>query len=132
MKIDKQTMLQLMTYTWEHKKAFLKVEKRLLGRNSLRGYIHDLDKLLFWYPFAWIFNKNSEWVQAKHCKHNRHHIENKSVKMRADYIEMIVDWECARFTKPDKPLNAYETLMKFYPQLQAQIIPLLKELRLIS
>ena len=27
---------------------------------------------------------------------------------------MVIDWECARFTKPDKPLNAYETYKKYY------------------
>jgi hypothetical protein len=26
-----------------------------------------------------------------------------------------IDWECARFTKPEKPLNAKETWRKYYP-----------------
>ena len=41
---------------------------------------------------------------------------------------MVVDWECARYTKPDKPLNAYETLYAFYPELESYILPILKEL----
>lgn len=40
---------------------------------------------------------------------------------------MLIDWECARFTKPDKPLNAYDTLYKFYLELEDKILPLLKE-----
>ena len=51
-------------------------------------------------------------------------------KTRNDYIDMIIDWECARFTKPDKPLNAYDTLYKFYPEFEEQILPILKEFKL--
>lgn len=45
-----------------------------------------------------------------------------------DYREMVIDWECARYTKPDKPLNAYDTLYYLYPQLESKILPILKEL----
>lgn len=31
-----------------------------------------------------------------------------------DKVEMFIDWECARFTKPDKPLNGEETHRKYY------------------
>ena len=43
---------------------------------------------------------------------------------------MIIDWECARYTKPDKQLNAYDTLYKFYPNLEKEILPILKEFKL--
>ena len=45
---------------------------------------------------------------------------------------MIIDWECARYTKPDKPLNAYDTLYKFYPQLENEILPLLNRFNLCN
>lgn len=32
-------------------------------------------------------------------------------------IEAAIDWESARFTKPDKPLNAYETWKKYYSDI---------------
>lgn len=32
----------------------------------------------------------------------------------SDYVQMAIDWECARITKPDKPLNARETLEKIH------------------
>ena len=32
-------------------------------------------------------------------------------------IEAAIDWESARFTKPDKPLNAYETWQKYYSDI---------------
>ena len=40
---------------------------------------------------------------------------------------MVIDWECARETKPDKPLDARETLEKFYPELKPYILPILEE-----
>jgi len=44
---------------------------------------------------------------------------------------MIIDWECARFTKYDKPLNAYETMTKYYPEEIENILPILKKIKLI-
>ena len=41
---------------------------------------------------------------------------------------MVIDWECARYTKPDKPLNAYEALNKYYPEIIEKIMPILKKL----
>ncbi|WP_297419760.1 hypothetical protein [Clostridium sp.] len=109
-------------YTWEHKKAFLKVEKQLLGKNTLRGYLHDVDKL-----FMYIFLSKKQ-THKIHRNISRHH--DIKAKTREDYIQMIIDWECARYTKPDKPLNAYDTLYKFYPKLENKILPVLKEFKL--
>ncbi|MBR6614152.1 MAG: hypothetical protein IKK84_05245, partial [Clostridia bacterium] len=30
--------------------------------------------------------------------------------------------------KPDKPLNAYDTLYKYYPEMEDNILPILKEM----
>lgn len=32
-------------------------------------------------------------------------------------VEAAIDWESARFTKPDKPLNAFETWKKYYSDI---------------
>ena len=56
------------------------------------------------------------------------HHQNKLPKTDLDYMEMVLDWESARYTKPDKPLNAYDTLYRFYPGLEEHILPILKEL----
>lgn len=109
-------------YTWQHKKAFLRVEKQLLGYNTIRGYMHDLDKI-----FLKIF-LNSKTVHNIHRRHSRHH--ELKAHTKEDYVQMIIDWECARFTKPDKPLNARETLYRFYPELKDKIEPILDELKL--
>lgn len=35
-------------YTLKHRKAFRAVEKQLLGHNTIRGYLHDLDKVFLY------------------------------------------------------------------------------------
>ena len=39
---------------------------------------------------------------------------------------MVLDWESARYTKPDKPLNAYDTLYKYYPEMKEKIRDVMK------
>ena len=109
-------------YTLRHKMAFLRVEKKLLGKNTMSGYLHDLDKVFLYL----IFSKKT--VHNFHRKHSRHH----SIKAckRKHYIQMIIDWECAKETKPDKQLDACQTLNKFYPDLRGIICPLLVEFKL--
>ena len=116
--------LKLIFYTWNHKKAFLKVEKQLLGKNTISGYLHDVDKLILY-----LLPLNKKTIRNIHRKYSRHHIESKRKK---NYLEMVIDWECARYTKIDKPLNAYETLMKYYPEEVNNILPILKEMKLIN
>lgn len=108
-------------YTIDHRKAFRKVEKQLLGKNTIRSFFHDLDKLIL-YRFL-----DYKTVHNLHRKYSKHHDKAKSYN---DYVQMVIDWECARYTKPDKPLNARQTLYTFYPQLEDKILPILKELNL--
>lgn len=108
--------LKFIKHTIKHKIAFLKIEKRYLGRISIRGLLHDLDKV-FLYLFL-----SKESVSRIHRK-RRHH----SPKTINDYKEMMIDWECARYTKPDKQLNAEDTLYKLYPHLEIIMLPLIRK-----
>ena len=121
---DRRENIGAIKYTKEHRKAFKKIEKQVLGHNTWRSLVHDLDKLILYN--IWTHKKVKEF----HRNTARHHVENKIKKSRNDYIEMIIDWECARYTKPDKPLNAYDTLYNIYPNLEKEILPLLKEFNL--
>lgn len=96
-------------------------KKKLLERAK----IHDMDKVIMY-----LYMTKKE-VNLIHRNGVRHHF-NSNIKdySRLDYLEMIFDWECARYTKEDKPLNAYDTLYKFYPEHEKEILPLLKELKL--
>ena len=115
--------LKSIIYTWKHKIAFLKVEKQLLSKNTLSGYLHDVDKILLY-----LLPLNKKIIRNIHRRWSKHHVESKRKK---NYLEMIIDWECARYTKLDKPLNAYETMTKYYPQEKENIMPILKKLKLI-
>jgi len=116
--------LKNIKYTWKHKKAFLKVEKQLLNKNTIRGYLHDSDKLLM---YLFLSKKTTHKIHRRYSKHHtiKANTEN-------DYIQMVIDWECARLTKLDKPLNAYETLYKYYPQLEDKILPILERFNINS
>lgn len=124
MSLELKKRYKKIMYTLKHKKAFLQVEKQLRGKNTWRGYAHDIDK-----PFLYLaFWLKLEDVQKIHRSHSKHHVRNNLPKSRDDLIDTIIDWECARITKPDKPLNAYETLLKFYSDKHKEFLPLIKEL----
>ena len=115
---------QYTLYTLKHKIAFLKVEKQLRGKNTLNGYLHDLDK-----PFLYLFCFWLDFteIQTFHRKHNRHHVINNLKKTQSDLLDTVIDWECARMTKPDKPLNAYETLINIYPDYKSTYLPIIQK-----
>ena len=120
--IKKMQRIQKLKYTLKHKIAFLKVEKQITGHISYKGIVHDLDKVFMFLFCPWLTTKE---IQKIHRQNQKHHIENVSQKTEKDYLEAIIDWECARYTKPDKPLNAYETLMRFYPAYKEVYLPLI-------
>lgn len=115
---------EYIEYTYKHRKIviylankYYKNNKRLLNKVKL----HDLDKLINYLFY------DKEDASRIHRELSSHH-QNQIVKDKLDYIEMVLDWESARYTKPDKPLNAYDTLYRFYPELEEYILPILKEL----
>lgn len=120
--IDLQKRLNYINYTIQHRRAFRKVEKQLFKKVSLRGWLHDIDKVFLYLILG------KEKTHNLHKKYSHHH-KNKACTDK-DYEQMVIDWECARYTKPDKPLNAYDTLYKYYPELEDKIIPILIRLNL--
>lgn len=109
-------------YTADHRKAFRKVEKQLLGHNTIRSIFHDLDKMILYMIFDY------KKVHDFHRNHARHHVIK--AKTHSDFVQMVIDWECARFTKPDKPLNARDTLYKYYSCYADKVLPIIEELGL--
>lgn len=121
-------------YTFKHYIAFMRVQKKLLGHYKYK--FHDWDKLLM---FAFLPFLGERIINQRHQKLNSHHPtytigENWERKLKSplhiDWTEAIIDWECARFTKPDKPLDAYDTLNKFYPEYGRYAEPYFKKLGL--
>lgn len=111
--------LPSIAYTLEHKLAFLERQHYLLGHYSLRGLCHDLDKVfLYCNPLL-----HEEEIQKIHRNKQAHHAGSKNQKKVSDLIEMYIDWDCAALTKPDKPLDAFATLLHFYPQCLSIMLP---------
>lgn len=111
-------------YTYKHRKIVVKLAEKYFKSNPEvleQVATHDLDKM-YLYLF---FDKKD--VSHIHRESSAHH-ENDLEKTYIDYVEMVLDWESARYTKPDKPLNAYETLIKFYPSMLGEILPILREM----
>jgi len=102
-------------YNHAHRKAVLDVERKCLGHNTLLTRIHDLDKFIMC-----LFCIPDEAISRIHRMLSWHHPNNKVGWLRLD--EAIFDWESARFTKPDKPLNARDTCLKYYPELKDEVM----------
>lgn len=119
---NRKTRLDHIKYTLDHRVAFLHHEKQLYGKVSIRGWLHDLDKVFL---YALLGKEKTSKIHKKYAGHHRF-----KAKTEKDFREMVIDWECARYTKPDKPLNAYDTLYRYYPELEDKILPILKELKI--
>lgn len=124
-------------YTYLHRKSleyFIKNNKYLNDedRNILLEHAkyHDLDKMVLY--LFWTKDEASKY----HKQHNRHHIDTNIdpnyVPNRWDVLESIFDFECAAATKEDKPLNAYDTILKYFKDMLDLYLPYLKELHMDS
>ena len=116
--------LEHIKYTYKHRKIVIKLAEKYFKDNEElleKVKYHDLDKL-----FLYLFYDKKQ-VSKIHRDLTSHH-ENDLEKTDLDYIEMVLDWESARYTKPDKPLNAYDTLINYYPNMSNETLPILKEM----
>ena len=115
---------EYIEYTFKHRKVVMLLAKKYFKDNKellKQVELHDLDKL-YMYLF---YDKKT--VSKLHREQSSHH-DNDLEKTDLDYKEMVLDWESARYTKPDKPLNAFDTLYMFYPEMVDVILPVLKEM----
>lgn len=122
--VDTMKNKEYIEYTYKHRKIVMLLAKKYFKDNKeLLEQIeyHDLDKL-----FMYLFYSKSD-VSRLHRTLVPHH-DNEMQKTNLDYIEMVLDWESARYTKPDKPLNAYDTLYNYYPNMVEEILPILREM----
>lgn len=100
-------------YTFCHRQAFRYVLDTFFADSpcydelSYRADIHDLDKAVY------LTIGDKKKASAYHRSTNSHHMENDLPKSEADLYEAIIDYECAGYTKDDKPLNAYDTIMQY-------------------
>ncbi len=122
------TNWQYLEYTYLHRKALtytiLKLIKDPRDRDIMleRTRYHDLDKSL-------MYTKLPKKLSSKlHRENSAHHMENSLPKDEYNILEAVLDYECAALTKPDKPLNAYDTVLRYKPESKEQLLPVLKHL----
>lgn len=118
--------LSKIKYTLKHWYYYQKIAFKLKAWN-VTHLLHDLDKV-----FLYLYCNDISDVQAIHRKNTSHHIEGRRIDELTPnrIINAIIDWECARFSKKDKPLNARQTLSRFYSSYASTIEPYLKSLNL--
>lgn len=100
--------LKWCIYTYRHRKAFEYCVRKYIHQPGLReemlkrAAVHDMDKMIMY-----LLMEQKE-AQELHVKRQPHHLENDLPRTYEDYVETVIDYECAPYTKPDKPLNAYD------------------------
>ena len=114
-----------LVYTYKHRKIVMFLANLYFDNDELFEQLkkHDMDKMYL----LLFYEKKS--INKFHRSISSHH-DNELPKTELDYIEMVLDWESARYTKDDKPLNAYDTMNKFYPNLKDKILPILEKMGL--
>jgi hypothetical protein len=87
-----------------------------------RGTCHDMDKILMMLSYPQLT------ADYYHRMYNGHHVEGfvHDNSCKYDWIEMIFDWESARYTKPDKGKCAYEVATTFNSHLFEFVKPYLQ------
>jgi len=109
-----------------HRRAFVftvnKVVKEGIDREELlkRAQFHDVDKMLLYTLVP------KEDASIYHRNHATHHLESGILKNEIDYMEMVIDFECAGYTKPDKPLNAYDMVQQIAPADRDKLMPIIQ------
>lgn len=102
--------LNKIKYTINHKKVVISLYKQLTGHIPFRAIFHDVDKIFL---LAIGFNpKKASKIHRSFAKHHDTSQSNFNI-----LVEMAIDWESARFSKPDKPLNARQTLYSYYKDM---------------
>lgn len=122
--IDTEENRDYQIYTIRHKQAFMALQVELLGSVDKAGIFHDTDKLILYGIMP------KEAAHNMHLLYSTHHIANTRNDKDKEYS--VIDYECARLTKPDKPLNAYSTIHKIHSSYIDELTPILIKLGLNS
>lgn len=100
--------------------------QRIAKEKGLSFPFHDFVKMINVFIFG---DKIATKLHRKFSKHHDHpafiwvYVNNEKRWIGRDIknkIEAAIDWESARFTKPDKPLDAYDTWKKYYSDIDME------------
>lgn len=100
--------------------------QRIAKEKGLSFPFHDFVKMINVFIFG------DKIATKLHRKFSNHHARMRYIRITYDeglkvYTRFIknkeeaaIDWESARFTKPDKPLDAYDTWRKYYSDIDME------------
>jgi len=91
---------------YKHRVVFIYTARVIRGKMTISDYLHDLDKIVLL-----CLGFSPETVSRIHRSYAKHHEQNGIIR---DIPSAIIDWECSRFTKSSKPLDARQTWNKYY------------------
>lgn len=127
---DNAVSLDHIKYTLAHKLAIMALSYEYLGHVSKRLLLHDTEKLVF---YTMMDPRKAHDLHRFYSIHHHEVFATPSTSVCTDsYKEAVLDYECARYTKPDKPLNAYATIQKYYPGDFKRQEPMLKQFGICS
>lgn len=95
-------------YTYRHRRMIDYLIEKLIHEDSLKtemrkhAKLHDMDKILLYQVM------DQQTAQNIHVEEQPHHLNCKKEKTYYDLVETVLDYESAPYTKPDKPLNAFD------------------------
>lgn len=110
-------------YWFRHWCAFQMVALNL-GVWKPKHLLHDWEK-----PWLLLFYGDYKKVQKQHRENSKHHHQYYNFN-KIDWEAMVIDWECSRFTKPQAPLTARETMEQLHPELTKYVKPIIDKLGL--
>ena len=110
-------------YSFKHYIMVMKLEKKYIG--YYKYPFHDLDKIFMYIFFPFLGTKV---IQKIHTRFAKHHL--RKYKKYMNFDEAILDWESARFTKPDKPMDAWETYQKLFTDFSDDLLPIFEKFNL--
>ena len=103
-----------------------KVLQRIAKEKGYSFPFHDFVKMINVFIFG------DKIATKLHRKFSKHHDHKYFYKYKApdllagvyrdipNKVEAAIDWESARFTKPEKPLDAYDTWVKYYSDIDME------------
>ena len=99
-----------------------KVLQRIAKEKGYSFPFHDFVKMINVFIFG---DKIATKLHRKFSKHHDHKYKAHDLLAGVyrdipNKVEAAIDWESARFTKPEKPLNAYDTWVKYYSDIDME------------
>lgn len=116
---------EALRYSFEHRQAIAYVAQKRFGDDPMFPMLekeirfHDLDKM---YLYTLVDKKSAS---AYHKATSHHHLENNHKMSKLELMEAICDWECAAYTKPDKPNNAFDAIKRLKPNHSGEMLTML-------